>query len=276
VTTQRLSTLPAPIIMLLTFLCLSAFSLGAFADESPLPPGFTPAQAATAKALQEVLPALEAYHARTGSYPGPTRGLVPLPAFQESFPEVGLGESALRDGWGQPILVWSNGKAMGVVITGPDGEPGRDYTTWNPSMDVSGDDEVMILGQVGRNAPPAAPGVAAGQRFRAFAEMRALGTVLEALPAAEKRLIDTKGEVASVGRLKAHLVPAYLTKLTTVDPWGRPYLYWSDGDGYRLVSYGQDGKPDSSAAFAKVRGGRASAPPQRDIVFSAGSFVYSD
>jgi general secretion pathway protein G len=48
----------------------------------------------------------------------------------------------------------------------------------------------------------------------------------------------------------------YLRKAVPLDPWGRPYLYRSPGQGgadYDLLSYGKDGAPGGSGADADVR-----------------------
>jgi len=46
----------------------------------------------------------------------------------------------------------------------------------------------------------------------------------------------------------------YLKKNVPLDPWGKPYLYKSPGEGgeYDLVSYGKDGQPGGTGENADI------------------------
>lgn len=264
-------------LMLLLVFTLSLFSPSAFGDDVPFPSDLSPEQVQTLQSLMRITPALEAFHKSTGAYPGPTDTFVPLAELVQSTSGLGTSDLPLTDGWGQAILVWSNTRAMAILITGPDGKPARDYTKSSLSAGASGDDEFIILGQIKKDAPIITPEIAAQQRRRAVAEMRALGTALEMLRADGKTLPVTGKAAIPVSDIKQLLVPSYLRYLSSpTDPWGRPYYLWSDGSDYRLFSYGLDGTADSPAPLNQLKGGRASAAPGQDIVFSQGHFLYTE
>ena len=54
---------------------------------------------------------------------GPS-GAVSLRELVRSMPKV--------DGWGNPILYWSDGESYRIVSRGKDGAEDRDWSEWNP------------------------------------------------------------------------------------------------------------------------------------------------
>jgi hypothetical protein len=84
---------------------------------------------------------------------------------------------------------------------------------------------------------------------RAIAELRTISTVLQAhaVDFNSYPKPDTS-EVPVGGRLFAYLnrlssLPAdYRRSLATFDPWGFPYLYWTDGQHWVLICTGSDGR----------------------------------
>ncbi|RMF75029.1 MAG: hypothetical protein D6738_04745 [Acidobacteria bacterium] len=74
-----------------------------------------------------------------------------------------------------------------------------------------------------------------------------------------------------VEKLAPALEGVYLEKLVTEDAWGHPLLYWSDGQHYRVISTGRDGKVDRD--WRAVTEPVAVETPDNDIVFEERGFL---
>jgi hypothetical protein len=105
---------------------------------------------------------------------------------------------------------------------------------------------------------------------RAVAEMRNVAVTLEVA------LVDGSGfpraEDGSVhaGRIALSPLPRIAdelpqgSRIPALDPWGYPYLYWSSGTQYVILSTGSDGRLDEPSAvetFLGAAGGRVAAAP---------------
>src|SRR5262245_443172 len=125
---------------------------------------------------------------------------------------------------------------------------------------------------------------------RALADLRAIGTAIESYAVDNNRYPVVSGSSMKVGRfdlqtaskLAGQIQPIYIRSLPQADPWDRPYLYWSSGKDYVVLSTGADGAiTDASRLGGILESVASSAPPdatrssclEDDIVFAAGSFV---
>ena len=70
----------------------------------------------------------EQYLVDNETYPGPTDGWVPVEAIAEQVEPVYVRELPRNDGWGGPILFWSDGHSYRVVSSGKDGEMDQDWS----------------------------------------------------------------------------------------------------------------------------------------------------
>ena len=61
-------------------------------------------------------------------YPGPTDGFVPIGEIAESVEPVYIRALARNDGWGNPILYWSDGESYRIVSHGKDGVASQDWS----------------------------------------------------------------------------------------------------------------------------------------------------
>jgi hypothetical protein len=125
---------------------------------------------------------------------------------------------------------------------------------------------------------------------RVITDLRMIGVALEAYAVDyntypvlnEKDLTVESFAMANIERLESHLKP-YLKRVSPEDPWGRPYLYWSSGTSYALLSVGSDGVISDSNKFVDrmsissservfVRATQTDCL-EDEILFSAGQFL---
>ena len=79
---------------------------------------------------------------------------------------------------------------------------------------------------------------------RAMGEIRSLGTACESFAVDNNLYPGPVQPIDVVARIEAAVKPIYIRVFPELDPWGNPYLFWSDTTRYALVSYGPDGIPD--------------------------------
>ncbi len=103
-------------------------------------------------------------------------------------------------------------------------------------------------------------------------------------PRSDAEGITIAGERFVPIRVFDELLVPYRQPVSAVDPWGQPYLYWTDSRAqlYLVVSGGSDRSIDTETvakalAFAQGRkvfiDGKPSACLDDEIVFSSGSFL---
>jgi len=75
-----------------------------------------------------------------------------------------------------------------------------------------------------------------------MSDMRSLATALEAY-ATDNRSYPA---ASTIDAMVARIQPSYMRKAPATDAWGRAYVYvpGTDGQSYRLISAGEDGKTD--------------------------------
>jgi len=218
----------------------------------------------------------------SGPYPGPTTGLVPIASVLDRPLIVQRRlRGSLRDAWGRPILYWSDGTSYMVVSLGADGQPQFDYTLDPPYAGVPkgwagtdpADDLVVVDGVAYRG-----PASLSEILRRTMADLRVTATACESYAIDNNVYPGPITPIDAVSRIETDLEPAYIRVLTKVDPWGQPYLFWSNTRAYALVSYGVDGQPDypyamwGQAEFEALAVGPTTALGQ-DLVFVNGQFA---
>lgn len=215
-------------------------------------------------------------------YPGPTPGLVQASWLEDRLPAAYRGAvRAWQDAWGGPLMYWSDGRHFMILSRGQGGQSQFDYSGVVPYRDVPrafagtdpSDDFIIVDGMAWRG-----PATQTELLAHAMADLRGLGT------AAESYAIDYNvypGPVQPLGSIDAvvpDLEPVYIRRAPRQDPWGNPYLYWSDGTAYALISRGADGRLDTDyhdwgrAEYEAFRPA-ATFEPGKDVVFVTGAFV---
>jgi len=97
---------------------------------------------------------------------------------------------------------------------------------------------VMVLGIIAAIAiPNLLNAIDRGKQKRVMADMRAIGTALEAYEVDHREYPDA----GSVDELRPLLEPTYIKKLPMTDGWNRALQFSSRADGYQIVSLGKDG-----------------------------------
>jgi general secretion pathway protein G len=128
---------------------------------------------------------------------------------------------------------------------------------------------VAIIGIIAAIAiPNLLNAIQRGRQKRTMADMRSIGTAVEAYAVDNNFYPDDSSDVTSI---TGAVEPRYIKKLPTEDAWGSAFQYVSSPDNsaqvYTISSPGKDGKDDGNL----FRG--ATTNFNNDIVFSQGSFV---
>jgi hypothetical protein len=216
------------------------------------------------------------------AYPGPTTGLVPLSSLGSHLLSRArsLGGSA-RDAWNNPLLYWSNGRNYLILSLGSDGTMQFNYDASPPYANAlkgwagsdSTNDLLIVDGVVYRG-----PASQSELLRRSMADLRTIGTACESYAVDNNIYPGPVEPIDSVTSIEADVEPIYIRVIPKVDPWGNPYLFWSDSLHYALVSYGPDGIPDYPYAewglteFQELRTGPTTGFGQ-DLVFFTGAFA---
>jgi hypothetical protein len=218
----------------------------------------------------------------SGPYPGPTAGLVPLASvLDRPFIVQRRLRGSLRDAWGRPILYWSDGTSYMVVSLGADGQTQFDYSLDPPYAGVpkgwagtDPTDDLVVVDGVAYRGPASLSEILR----RAMADLRITATACESYAIDNNVYPGPVTPIDAVSRIETDLEPVYIRVLTKVDPWGQPYLFWSNTRAYALVSYGVDGQPDypyltwGQAEFEALATGPTTRLGQ-DLVFVNGQFA---
>ncbi|HJQ98314.1 MAG TPA: type II secretion system protein GspG [Candidatus Polarisedimenticolaceae bacterium] len=224
-----------------------------------------------------ILVAVIEIQAVEGAYPGPTEGLVPM----SSLASVRGRGAAVRDAWNNPLLYWSDGRDYVIVSLGSDRTMQFDYAGYPPYANVpagwAGSDptnDLLIVDGFAYRGPASQ----AELLRRAMGEIRRLGTACESFAVDNNIYPGPVQPTDVVARIEGAIAPVYLRVLPKLDPWGHPYLFWSDTTHYAFVSYGPDGTPDfpyttwGRAEYGGLSGG-STTRFGADLVFVDGEFV---
>ena len=253
--------------------------------------------------IREAVSSMLAESRETSSPMKPTNGLVTLsslPAWRGTEP---TGQARDVDPWGRPYLVYSDGRGgLLVVSTGKDSRPDKPYdelltTGPDPQKTLEtlcegadpgpGADILYVnarfckLSAEAIHGKPGVPFTEIDRQKVTMSDMRSIATAIE------EYAIDndvypvlTRG-TAPLTQLRLLLTPTYIRILPNSDAWGDPFLYWSNGDRYLVVSQNKgldrdyaaylDSQKDIKAAFAELCGG-GTTRPGADILFTDGQF----
>ena len=103
-----------------------------------------------------------------------------------------------------------------------------------------------------------------------MADIRMIATVLESY-AIDNTGYPTTAGWETVASIRASLEPDYVMELPTNDQWDQPYLVWSDGTTYRIVSRGADAQIERDWSDGIEPGSFTDS--KSDIVFGDGQFL---
>ena len=189
-----------------------------------------------------------------------------------------------KDGWNEDYLCLLLNENVIVLSKGQNGEHEflksvetlEDIKREFEGVPDFGDDLALAVGEGGEIINQ--PKVKLGVSKRAMADMRSIATAVESFAIDNNVYPDQGGGLARLDVLQGMLQPLYIKVLPMLDPWGEPFLYWSDGSQYILVSSGSDrlfdrsyplgaGAPDGDGYLG------ASQSWETDLVFVNGQFV---
>jgi hypothetical protein len=229
-----------------------------------------------------ILAAVIETQAVEAAYPGPTDGLVPVSSLDNHLTaRVRSHGGAVRDAWNNPLLYWSDGRDYLIVSLGSDRTMQFSYDGYPPYANVpsgwAGSDptnDLLIVDGVAYRGPASQTELLR----RAMGEVRSLGIGCESFAVDNNIYPGPVQPIDVVSRIEAAVAPIYIRVFPKVDPWGNPYLFWSDAMHYALVSHGPDGIPDFPYAtygrteFEAMHAG-STTRFGADLVYVTGEFV---
>lgn len=266
-------------------LVVTAFALTPILAASPLAPEQEP-DAADRTMLQmriagAVLESYEDAHGRLpdlGDTPVDAARLARAlgPAFGHALPD--------RDGWGNDLVYAVDPDSYEITSPGADGRidpPPRDASDDSPDFGpaVPPDDDpardiVYSDGDFDQRPPPREfPGE------RAMKDMREIALALAVYESRKEAYPGPTRGLWTIDTFAADLEQVYPDTLPRVDPWGHPYLIWSDTTSYLIVCTAADGEPDVpyKEPGALTGGIEDEVVPtftaEADIVYADGRFV---
>jgi general secretion pathway protein G len=110
-----------------------------------------------------------------------------------------------------------------------------------------------------------------GKQKRSMADIRSVGTALEAYSIDTNVYPSTESQWVPVEQIAPSLAPTYIRELPLVDGWGHPLMFWSNGTQCRIVSPGKDGEISRDWSGEIEPGATGSF--DADIVFGNGAFL---
>lgn len=128
---------------------------------------------------------------------------------------------------------------------------------------------VAIIGIIAAIAiPNLLNAIQRGKQKRSMADMRAIGTAVEAYA------VDTNlypAGASNVSGIQTFVEPKYIKTLPLLDAWDNPFDYNSDNQSYTIGSGGKDTSAGSACGSCSYTGPTTSF--NNDIVFSQGQFL---
>lgn len=123
---------------------------------------------------------------------------------------------------------------------------------------------VAIIGIIAAIAiPNLLNAIQRGKQKRTMADMRAVGTAVEAY-AVDNNLYPSGG--SNVSAITTYVEPKYIKKVPQQDAWDNPLSYVSDNQSYTIRSGGKNTSFESTFTGATTNF-------NNDIVFSQGQFI---
>lgn len=183
---------------------------------------------------------------------------------------------ATRDGWGRPLrAVVGMQRSFALISFGADGKGDVDYEAGlrgelafeaaraSSPEPAPVDRDIVFVDTDFVQRPERTLDLAE----RAVMELRSIGTAVEAFAVDSNVYPGPTSGLQTIDAIARSLEPVYIQTVPRLDPWGRPYLIWSDGKSYVLVSAGEDGVVHQSYAGGSV------GPTGDDLCFQDGRFV---
>ena len=229
---------------------LAAVSFPAITHAAP--DNISVAERGTHIGLRSLYAVFEIYREATGDYPPSGTHLRQIDAQLR----VELGEPyaqniPLSDGWGNSYFFNSRDNELVLVSAGPNGlvdDAGAILALQEDRVgaiyrakSIDGDDLIMVGNSIAKKSP--------GHRQRQMAtvaEMRSLGTALEAYRLDHGVVPGPTGGFVRVLDIAPYLVPTYIKSVPARDAWQTEYLLWCGTHDCVVVSLGADREPDSA------------------------------
>ena len=161
------------------------------------------------------------------------------------------------------------GVGLGATSVAVDG--GVRTTTYGPSVFGGGSLTPGIIAAIA--IPNLLSAIDRGKQKRTMADIRSIGTAWEEFSIDNERYPGPTEGWVELAAVADGIEPVYIRSLPTMDGWGNPFLYWSDGTSYRIVSTGKDGEEDRNWADLDLEQTMATQDLNQDIVFANGVFV---
>jgi general secretion pathway protein G len=156
---------------------------------------------------------------------------------------------------------------FGVTTTEVGG--GVRQTSFGPSWMSSGAATAGVVAAIA--VPNMLNAINRGRQKRTMADMRTVATAIEAYNVDNNVYPGPTDGWVGVDTLNQDLVPDYLSSLPVNDGWDHPFLFWSDGSSYRLVSPGKDG--ETSRDWLGEVESEETTDFSADIVYGDGMFM---
>lgn len=196
-----------------------------------------------------------------------------VPKLRRLIEESAFAQGALQSDPEMAVLLGLLGNddltGLGFGSTTIELGDGARTSTFGPKVWNSGMFSAGVIGAIA--VPNFMNATDRGKQKRTMADIRSIGTCVE------EHAIDHNAYPASdgwveVASLADTLAPIYIRELPTVDGWGAPLMFWSDGESYRIVSPGKDGEFEREWLELAGGGGGTSSAFASDIVFADGQF----
>lgn len=214
--------------------------------------------------IRIIAEALDRYAAAMNFYPVTTPRPVEVAEIQSDLTPRFAARLPILDPWGHPYRYWSEGGSYFIGSSGSDGRPDgweerlfqdrrgmraaiQDVCNLTGAMKPGGD-IVFIEGRfcgLPREITLGAPGRDLTDEDRQLAtarEIRIIATALMAYALDNNIHPVVMAGLGGVAALRPLLEPIYVRALPMSDAWGHPYLYWSNGTDWLVLSSGKDGE----------------------------------
>lgn len=226
----------------------------------------------TLRDMWSVNTSIDAYRFYNGALPGPTDGFADAEFLRPFVEPVYIRQLPAEDAWGRTFGYFSEGGSYMLVSYGQDGLPDHFYENIDASALQDGGDDIVVID----GAMVALP-VALRQWVLCREQKITMGNMRSIAIAVESYKIDngatpgpTPGMV-NAAWLQELVAPIHIETLPLNDAWDEPFLYWSDGEHYRIVSLGLDRSQDRP--FDEIERGTGTQTFTSDIVFDDGEFT---
>ena len=206
--------------------------------------------------IREIAATLQKISRETDQFPYSGERLAPLYALGVAGADGSAPSLPFTDAWGGSYLYWSDGRRYLIASAGPNGV----LTAWRPPNGNAStapltveqacaavathrhDDLLLVNGKFCGVPPEIAYGVPGRdltigeRRSISLDQLKTISSALSSYYVDNDAYPVLTRRDAGVGSLEAILAPNYIAQVPTSDAWGNPYLYWSDGDRFLLLT----------------------------------------